>query len=170
MSAVEQPLPGFGGALVPGPVFFSMTLLGDPGHKARHRSRIVYPRGKKPFIHNYPDPATEATEKVLAEVARLRMRTRAPSERPLCLLVIADRRIPASWSPRDRQAAMEGRILPTPRPDADNHAKLIDALNGIVYRDDAQVCDLRVIKRYHANPAYTVEVREFVVPAILASG
>lgn len=166
MSAVEQPLPGLGGALIPGPVFFSMTLLGDPGHKARHRSRIVFPRDKKPFIHNYPDPATEATEKVLAQVAALRMRSKAPSERPLCLLVIADRRIPMSWSQRDRQAAIEGRILPTPKPDADNHGKLIDALNGIVFKDDAQVCDLRVIKRYSASPAYTVEIREFVSPDI----
>jgi len=164
MSAVEQPLPGFDGALIPGPVFFSMTLLGDPGHKGRHRSRIVYPRGGKPFVHIYPDPATEATEKVLAEVARLRMRARPPSERPLCVLVIADRRIPASWSPRDRQAAIEGRLMPTPRPDIDNHAKLLDSLNGIVYRDDAQICDLRAIKRYSASPAYTVEVREFLPP------
>lgn len=166
MSAVEESLPGFGGALVPGEVFFSVTLLGDPGHKARHRSRIVQPHGQKPFVVHYPDPSTAAYEKVLAQAAALKMRRVQPSSAPLCLLVIADRRIPRSWSKKDRAAALAGRILPTPKPDADNHGKIIDALNKIVWHDDAQICDSRIIKRYSASPALTIEVREFVEPKI----
>lgn len=164
MSAVEQPLPGLGGALVPGPVFFSMTLLGDPPHKARHRSRIVMPRGKKPFIHNYPDPTTQEHEKVIAQVAALRMRGMDPIDGPVCLLVIADRRVPMSWSKKERAAALEGRILPTPKPDWDNHGKITDALKGIVWTDDSLVCDARVIKRYSSSPALTIEVRAFISP------
>lgn len=164
MSAVEQTLPGLDGALVPGPIFFELTLVGHPQHKGRHRSRIVFPREGKPFIHNYPDPDTEAFEKVLAEAAGLAMRRRAPSVEPLCLLLIADRAIPASWSRGEKQAALDGRILPTSRPDWDNHAKIVDALNKIVWHDDAQVVDARVIKRYSESPALTVQVREFLSP------
>lgn len=164
MSAVEQTLPGLDGALVPGPVFFELTLVGHPQHKGRHRSRIVQPRGKKPFIHNYPDPDTEAFEATLAQAAKLKMRSRAPTEEPLCLLVIIDRAIPKSWSERDRQAALAGRILPTARPDWDNHGKITDALNRVVWKDDSQVVDARVLKRFHASPAITIQVREFVPP------
>jgi Holliday junction resolvase RusA-like endonuclease len=164
MSAVEQSLPGLDGALIPGDVFFSVTLVGDPQHKGRHRSRIVYPRGGKAFIHNYPDPATEAFERVLAQAAALVMRARPPSVEPLCMLVIADRRIPESWSKRDKAAALAGRILPTARPDWDNHAKITDALNKIVWGDDSQVIDARVIKRFSLKPALTIEVREFRAP------
>lgn len=156
-------LPGLGGALVPGPLFFSLRLDGPPQHKARHRSRIVQPRGKKPFIHNYPDPATEKFEKTLAEAAARKMRG-PPSDGPLCVLVIADRPIPKSWSPRDHAAAVAGRLLPTSKPDADNYGKIIDALNGIVWRDDSQVVDIRVLKRYARRPALTIQVWQFIYP------
>lgn len=150
--------------LVAGPVFIAFELQGKPGHKARHRARIVFPKNGKAFIHMYPDPETEQYEKMLAEAAGLFMRGRAPSERPLCVLVHAYREVPASWSRRDRAAALVGAILPTPRPDADNHGKLIDALNGIIWKDDAQVCDMRVIKRYSEQPAFRIEVREMIHP------
>jgi Holliday junction resolvase RusA-like endonuclease len=49
------------------------------------------------------------------------------------------------------------------RPDSDNLAKgLLDSLNGLLYLDDGQVCDLHVTK-WHAKgdeqPHVTVEVR-----------
>jgi Holliday junction resolvase RusA-like endonuclease len=164
MSAVEQALPGLDGALIPGPVFFAITLVGKPQHKGRHRSRIVYPKEGGAFIHQYPDPETEAFENVLKQAAAMLMRRRRPSEAPLCMLLIADREIPKSWSNRDKVAAIEGRLLPTPRPDFDNHAKIIDALNKVVWEDDAQICDARIIKRYSARPALTIEIREFIAP------
>lgn len=44
-------------------------------------------------------------------------------------------------------------VLPMRRPDCDNLAKAIkDCLKGLVYRDDAQVVDLGVHKRYDARP------------------
>jgi Holliday junction resolvase RusA-like endonuclease len=160
----QQTLPNLGPApLVVGPVFVCFELAGKPGHKARHRSRIVFPKGsKKAFIHNYPDPDTEAYEKILAEVAALFMGSKAPTDRPVALLVHSFRPIPQSWSNRDKEAALAGAILPTPRPDWDNYGKITDALNKIVWDDDSQVCDGRVIKRYSERPALRIEVREFV--------
>ena len=67
-----------------------------------------------------------------------------------------------SWSRRDQEAALAGGIRPTSKPDWDNHAKVTDALNGIVWHDDSQVVDGRSIKVYSDSPALRIEVREFL--------
>ncbi len=44
---------------------------------------------------------------------------------------------------------LNGEILPTKRPDADNIIKIIlDALNGSIYHDDAQICNIYFTKKY----------------------
>jgi len=154
-------IPGL--ALVVGPVFLCFELEGDPGHKARHRARIAGKFGHQ-FVHMYADPKTAAYEKTLAQAAALFMRGKQPTLKPVAVLVHAFRRIPQSWSERDREAALAGVILPTARPDIDNNIKLIDSLNGIVWHDDAQVVDVRGIKRFSAHPALRIEVREFIAP------
>lgn len=167
-------------ALVPGPVFVCFELRGPPGYKGRHRQRLVIPEEawthtsagsfisklstRKIYIHQYPDPKTEAYEKVLTEAAGLFMRGRAPTENPVALLVHAFRQIPESWSKRDKQLALDGGLRPTARPDWDNYGKITDALNGIVWKDDSQVVDGRVIKIFSDRPALRVEVREMVPP------
>lgn len=168
-------------ALVAGHVFLRFELRGKPPHKGRHRSRLIIPktawvhtqrgsfipkeRAGQIFVQQYPDPETEAAEKVIAEAAALFMRGREPTERPVALLVYAFRAIPESWSGREKAKALAGAILPTSRPDADNHLKVAkDAMNGVVFKDDSQVVDARVIKRYSADPALLIEVREFVAP------
>lgn len=170
MLSEQISLPNLGPApLVPGPVFLQFELSGKPGHKGRHRSRIVFPKGsKKAFVHHYPDPETEAYEKTLAEAAALFMRGRAPTDRAISLLVHAFREVPASWSARERAAALAGAVLPTSRPDGDNYLKVAqDALNKIVWGDDSQVVDARVIKRFSDNPALRIEIREFVIPGTI---
>lgn len=170
MPPEQIPLPTMGPApLVPGPIFVQFELIGKPGHKGRHRSRIVFPKGsRKAFVHHYPDPDTEAYEKMLAEVASLHMRGKQPTERPVSLLVHAFREIPESWSKKEREAALAGAVLPTSRVDIDNYLKVaMDALNKICWRDDSQVIDARAIKRYDANPALRIEIREFVIPGTI---
>lgn len=152
------------GALVEGPVFLRLEMPGVPGHKARHRSRIVFPRSGKPFIHIYPDPTTEAYEKALAQLAAILMRGRKPIDGPFSVLVEAQVPVPKSWPERDRIAALEGRLLPESRPDGDNYLKLIDSLNKIVWDDDARAADSSARKRYSANPMLRITVRKFVPP------
>ena len=51
---------------------------------------------------------------------------------------------------------------PTKKPDADNIAKVVcDALNGLAYKDDAQVIDLTVHKRF-GDPKVIVKIWEMV--------
>jgi crossover junction endodeoxyribonuclease RusA len=53
-------------------------------------------------------------------------------------------------------------VFPTMRwPDIDNCAKaILDGLNGIAYKDDRQVCELHVTRRWGTNPSAYVSVRE----------
>ena len=137
--------------------------------KGRHRSRIVVPRDRKQkmFIQNYPDPQTEQFENFIKEYAALTMRGRAPTIEPVALLVHAFLDIPESWSKRDKERARRGGISPTTKPDWDNFGKITDALNGIVWKDDSQVIDGRVIKRYSDEPGLRIEVREFLIDGIV---
>lgn len=58
----------------------------------------------------------------------------------------------------ERPASVK-RVYPSVRPDADNMGKLVlDALNGLVYKDDAQICDLIIKKRYSDKNQIIVEI------------
>ncbi len=68
--------------------------------------------------------------------------------------------VPPSWSKQKREDALRGLKRPTGRPDVDNYAKIVlDALNGIAWKDDSQVWQLTATKRYGPNPHLTVTVR-----------
>lgn len=85
------------------------------------------------------------------------MAGRAPFTGPIELHVTGVWVVPRSWSQKKRNAACHR----TGKPDADNLGKIIaDSLNGIVYVDDAQVIDLRVIKIYGPMAQIMVEVME----------
>lgn len=168
-----------GPALVVGPVFLCFEYAAGVTaqrkrqqpivpFKHKHGARIAYSRDGKPFVHEYPHPESAAWEKAIGQIAAVHMRGRPPSDRPLALLVHSFIPIPPSWSAREHEAAIAHAILPTSKPDWDNYGKITDALNGVVWRDDAQVVDGRVIKRYSTEPALRIEVREFVAPPPLS--
>lgn len=69
--------------------------------------------------------------------------------------------IPASWSRAHKAAALAGAELPTSKPDIDNVAKaILDACNGVVFRDDAQVVMLAATKAFSDEPGVRVVIRE----------
>lgn len=70
----------------------------------------------------------------------------------LGLLVVSGRPMPQAWNPERRKAAVAGAELPIVKPDWDNLGKLVDALNKLVFKDDAQICDGRVVKVYMEMP------------------
>jgi len=68
---------------------------------------------------------------------------------------------PASWAKAKREAALAGKIRPAVKPDIDNLAKcILDALNGVLWRDDAQVVDLWMSKRYGPLARTVIKVRQ----------
>lgn len=66
-----------------------------------------------------------------------------------------------STSKVKRTAMLNGELLPTKKPDIDNIAKaVLDALNGVAYRDDTQVVELYVRKQYSEKPQVEICLEE----------
>lgn len=85
------------------------------------------------------------------------------TESPVKVSIIAYYKIPKSASKAKSAAMNAGEIMPTKKPDLDNIAKCVcDALNGVAYEDDVQVCWLKVSKRYSDEPKIEVTVREVI--------
>ena len=69
--------------------------------------------------------------------------------------------IPKSTSKKNAELMRNGEIMHTKRCDCDNLAKsILDALNGIAYDDDSQVCSLLVHKYYGDVPRVEIELGE----------
>ena len=79
------------------------------------------------------------------------------TEKPIFMKLEFFFKIPKSWSKKKKDSA-NWHIS---RPDGDNLAKSIkDALNGVAYRDDSQVCFLQVRKQYAAFNGVKIEIEE----------
>jgi Holliday junction resolvase RusA-like endonuclease len=74
------------------------------------------------------------------------------------MLVVVCFPIPNAASRKTRELMLAGLVRPTKRPDWDNLGKIVsDSLNEILYHDDCQVCDARVVKIYAETPGVRVE-------------
>lgn len=126
------------------------TVSGDPEGKARPR---VTRNG------TYTPHKTAAYEKLV----QMSFRTQCPGtffgDAPLCVYITACFTPPARATKRKRSRMLSGEIRPTKKPDTDNIAKAIcDALNGVAYRDDSQICCLTVQKKYAELSAVSVRI------------
>jgi Holliday junction resolvase RusA-like endonuclease len=131
----------------------SFEVPGEPVAKERPRTNmatgVVYTPDK---TKNY-----EETVKWCYQMAA--HGARFPDNEPLSMLVVAYRPIPKSASAKKKSLMRAGAERPITKPDWDNVGKIVsDALNGIAYRDDSQIVDARVVKRYSDNPMVKVSV------------
>lgn len=83
------------------------------------------------------------------------------TEKPLHITIEAIFEPMKSVSKAQRQAMLNGLIKPTKKPDIDNIAKVVlDALNGIAYKDDTQVINLELHKKYGEIGKVMVSITE----------
>lgn len=122
-----------------------VELDGDPVAKGR-------PRFSSKSGTAYTPAKTQRYEQRLAWAAQVTMKGRPLLESALSVTIHVYKDIPKSWSKKKRADAVAGALRPTGKPDADNFAKCMDALNLIVWRDDSQVVDLTVRKWYSERP------------------
>jgi len=135
-------------------VYFVVT--GKPNGKGRPRAST---RGG--FVRMYTDAKTLGYEAAIADEAARAMGEMEPFETPVQMQVSCYYPIPKSWSKKKRQDAVDGELYPKVKPDLDNVAKaVLDAINGIVYVDDAQVINLVATKRYATDPRVEVYLFE----------
>lgn len=133
------------------PIVIAMDGIPAPKERARKGSRG----------HFYTPSKTRKRENDLGWLANTAMRGRQIITGPVSVTILAVFPVPASWSRAKRAGALLGAIHHTSKPDADNVWKLAtDALNRIVFKDDAQACETRVFKRYGEKPSLTIEVKE----------
>lgn len=98
--------------------------------------------------HAYTPEKTRAYESKLAWYGAKAMGPHLPLEGPLSVTLKILLTVPQSWSARKREKALNGDISPVGRPDLDNYIKALDALNGIAWKDDSQICRIEACKMY----------------------
>lgn len=133
----------------------TITLAGDPQGKGRARA---FRRGN--FIGHYTPEKTRSYEGMIRTAAMDAMAGRPIFEQPVEVELSAIFAIPASFSQKKRAAALAGEIKPAKKPDADNIVKAwTDAMNGVVFRDDAQIVKGTFAKVYGPAACVAVTVR-----------
>lgn len=152
------------------------SLKGNPRGKGRPRFTA-----KKGFVQTFTDSETRDYEKAVGVAAREAMAGRPPFSGPLAVSIRFRMPIPVSATKRVKAAMAAGEIAPTGRPDVDNMAKAI--LDGmaidealakrlrkagkdvgpaqIVFKNDAQITRLFVVKAYHDRPGVDIRVEAF---------
>ena len=130
-----------------------ISLPGVPRGKGRPRFSV---RGG--HARAFTDAQTESYEGALRLAASQAMAGEPPLEGALALIMTAVFPVPASWSKKKRASALLGDLRPTGKPDCDNMLKTVDALNQIVWRDDAQIVSALVMKEYGEQPGVTITV------------
>jgi Holliday junction resolvase RusA-like endonuclease len=136
-----------------------VELPGQPQGKGRPRFRAVTTKTGRSFATAYTPAKSRSYEAALAWAAKLAMQGRTPLYGPLKVTVTAYMAVPPSWSNKKRDAALAGALRPVTKPDGDNIEKgAWDAMKTIVWLDDAQIVDGRVLKFYDERPRLRIEV------------
>lgn len=117
----------------------TFTVPGTPQGKGRPR----FGNGR-----TYTPKKTLRYETLIREAYKLQSGTYF-GEAPLRMRITAYFPIPKSYTKKRRGEIVSGRQYPTKKPDGDNIEKaVLDALNGVAYKDDIQVIELTWSKRY----------------------
>ena len=141
--------------LTPAPAVYKVGFVipGVPVAKGRPKFST---RGG--FARAYTPKKTRDFEDMAREIGRAAMGPLMPTASSVMLEFVAFVPVPTSWTKRKRAQALAGLLHPLSRPDLDNYEKaLTDALNGIVYEDDSQICDVVKSKRYAEEPRLVVK-------------
>jgi len=115
------------------------------------------------FVQTYTPTKTREYEDVIRENAKMAMGMSDPLETPLNVLLMFGMPIPSSTPKKALQGHLDGSVKHIKKPDLDNLAKaVLDAMNGVVYLDDNQICRLTIEKNYDTVPKISISVREEV--------
>ena len=124
-------------------VTFFVPEIRGKGRPRMTRSGIAFTDEK---TRNY-----ENLVKMIAVKAMEEQGFTQPIDAPICAVIHAYFEIPKSYTKKKRQQIINGEIKPA-KPDIDNIIKSIfDGCNKIVFRDDAQICNLIADKSYITN-------------------
>ena len=133
-----------------------VCIYGEPQGKGRPRFSTVCGH-----VKTRTSDQTVIYENLVKTEYRNQSGVRFPDDAMLDVRVMAYYTIPKSISKKKRQAMLDHKVRPTKKPDFDNIGKVIcDSLNGIAYRDDAQIVDAQVRKFYSDTPRVVVIITD----------
>ena len=124
-------------------------------------------RPKFSTVHGYAQAIKPKEDVIYENLVKLSFQQAKPSDynlfdKAVKMTILAYFAIPKSFSKKKQNEAIEGRISPLTKPDADNIAKIIfDALNDIAYKDDTQIVELTIIKKYASEPKVKITLCEY---------
>ena len=136
----------------------AFTIPGDPQPWRRGRLGQL-PNGKP---RHFKDAKTKANQQNWAAAALEALDGAPPLEGGVVAHVVCRFMPPKSLTKARRAAIESGVERPTKRPDSDNVAKNLDGLNGVAFRDDAQVVRLIVDKVYATSAGVDVTIEPFI--------
>ena len=122
----------------------SFTVPGDPVAQPRHK---VSTRGGFAKAYIPKDHPIHAYKEAIQLAAKIAMAGRAPVEGPVLVTVLF-----RFGRPKSHSKAARSNDNHKQKPDLDNLCKaVLDALNGICWTDDSQVCQIRASKAWRTE-------------------
>ncbi|HWH86175.1 MAG TPA: RusA family crossover junction endodeoxyribonuclease [Pseudomonas sp.] len=132
----------------------SFVVPGEPVGKGRPKVSTIGGHARM-----YTPTKTANYEGKIAMVAQQAMTGRELIAGPVLMELRILLPVAASWSKKKTAEALAGEVMPTKKPDADNVLKAIcDGINGIVFKDDVQVVNVSMSKRFSETPGVLVRV------------
>lgn len=130
-----------------------IKVLGDP--VAKGRPRFSRGAGGRPTV--YTDAKTASYELKIKQAAFGKFDE--PFSGPVSVELAVHVGIPRSWS---KKRASEAENAPCiVKPDLDNYIKMLDALNGVAWVDDSQICEIKATKVYSSEPGLDILISEY---------
>ncbi len=138
------------------------VVPGEPQAKGRPRFFPIRTKAGRTFGRAVTPDKTRSYETFIKELFVMAYPGFVPMEGPLSMTIEAFLGIPKSASKTKREA-MEGRtIVPEKRPDLDNLMKAAaDALQGLAFRNDSQIVEAAIRKRYSIAPRMRIQIGTF---------
>ena len=132
----------------------AFEVPGEPRGKGR-------PRFNRQTGKTYTDSETKAyEEKIAAYYRKAHGAHRWPDSAFIAVEVIAHYPIPKSATKAIRAAMEAGTVRPSGKPDVDNVLKVVlDALNGVSYKDDSRVVFVAARKIYSNDPKLVIRIK-----------
>lgn len=134
-----------------------LIIFGKPQGKARPR----FSKRKNKTNCYTPKKTVDYEELVKFEYMRQCQSYYFGDDKPLKIMMNIYYPIAQNTKKSIKKDMLDEIIKPTLKPDIDNVIKIIcDSLNGIAYKDDAQIVEIHAYKFYSDDPRVEVVIRE----------
>lgn len=135
-----------------------IILPGNPIPKARPKFCV---RGKHAMAY---DSQSKIMAEKRAQLCYLAKQNRpndleAYFSHPLSVRLWFHMPVTVSSSLAQKNAKLNGLVMPSIKPDIDNLVKFWDIANGILWRDDSQIVELHATQQYSETPCTVIEIK-----------